>query len=104
MRGNGVEVGDRVLIKNVGLKGKHRIADRWHEEVYVVLAQPNQDIPVFEVQQENSEKGKRRTRVLHRNLLLPINSVPAKVPGDVEEKVEDDEPAHADDAVEEDTS
>ena len=104
MRGNGVEVGDRVLIKNVGLKGKHKIADRWHEEVYVVLAQPNQDIPVFEVQQENSEKGKRRTRVLHRNLLLPINSVPAKVPGDVEEKVEDDEPAHADDAVEEDTS
>ena len=29
---------------------------------------------------------------------------PAKVPGDVNEKVEDDEPAHAEDVVEEDTS
>ena len=57
-----------------------------------------------EVQKENSEKGKHRTRVLHRNLLLPINSVPAKVPGDVDKKVEDDEPAHAEDVVEEDTS
>ena len=101
VRGNGVEVGDRVLVRNVGLKGKHKIADRWHKEVYVVLAQPNLGIPVFEVQQENSEN--RRT-VLHRNILLPINSVPAKVTGDVDEKVADDEPAHAEDLVEEDTS
>ena len=104
VRGNGVEVGDRVLVRNVGLKRKHKIADRWHEKVYVVLAQPNQGLSVFEVQQKNSEKGKRRIRVLHRNLLLPINSVPTKVPGDVDEKVEDDEPAHAEDGVEEDPS
>ena len=104
VRGNGVEVGDRVLVRNVSLKGKHKIADRWHEEVFVALAQPNQCVPVFEVQQENNEKDKRRTRVLHRHFLLPINSVPARVPSHVYEKVEDDELAHAEDVVEEDTS
>ena len=62
-----------VLVRNVGVRGKHKIADRWEEEVFVVLGKPNPEIPVFTVKQEN---GKGRTRVLHRNLLLPINHVP----------------------------
>ena len=73
VRGTCVEVGDRVLVRNVGVRGKHKIADRWEEEVFVVLGKPNPEIPVYTVKQEN---GKGRTRVLHRNLLLPINHVP----------------------------
>ena len=57
----------------MGVRGKQKIADRWEEEVFVVLGKPNPEIPVFTVKQEN---GKGRTRVLHRNLLLPINYVP----------------------------
>ena len=48
--------GDRVLVWVRGLKGTHKQADRWSEEVYIVLKQPNQD------------KGK----VLQWNMLLPI--------------------------------
>ena len=62
-----------MLVRNVGVRGKHKIADRWEKEVFVVLGPPNPTIPVFEVKQENN---KGRTRILHRNLLLPINSIP----------------------------
>lgn len=68
-----IEVGDRVLVRNVGLKGKHKLADRWQQEPYLVIRKPNSDIPVYEVQRDS---GKGPTRILHRNLLLPFNSMP----------------------------
>ena len=43
-----------VLIRNVGLKGKHKLADRWNRQPYVVTAQPNKDIPVFAVKRNNA--------------------------------------------------
>ena len=70
-RGGSVKVGDRVLVKVVAYSGKHKIADKWEQEAYQVIHQPNPDIPVFVVQREDGE-GPRRT--LHRNLLLPIGS------------------------------
>lgn len=66
IRGSGLQVGDAVLIKNVDLRGKHKIADRWGSKVYVVVEQPNSDIPVYRVKHESSVK------VMHRNLLLPV--------------------------------
>ena len=72
-RGNAVLPGDRVLVRNVGLKGRHKIADRWKQDTYVILCQPNKEIPVFEVQRED---GRGPTKVLHRNMLLPITSIP----------------------------
>ena len=60
----------------MGLQGKHKISDRWEEEVYVVTTQPNPSIPVFTVRQLN---GKGRLRTLHRNMLLPVRSVPSPV-------------------------
>ncbi|XP_067655385.1 uncharacterized protein [Haliotis asinina] len=72
-RGATVQTGDRVLVKTLAFDGKHKLADRWEEDPYVVLLQPNQDIPVFVVQRESGE-GRKRT--LHRNHLLPIGSVP----------------------------
>lgn len=62
-----------MLVKNVGVRGKCKLADRWEQDPYIVKAQPNPDIPVFEVQRENSRS---KVRTLHRNLLLPFYGLP----------------------------
>ena len=72
VRGATIESGDRVLVKILAFEGKHKLADRWEDEPYVVLQQPNPEIPVFVVQRESGE-GQKRT--LHRNVLLPIGSL-----------------------------
>ena len=68
VRGNIIEIGDLVLVKNVGLKGKQKLADKWKDELHVVVSQPNTDIPVFNVRPENGTAE----RTLHRNMLLPL--------------------------------
>ena len=57
----------------VGLKGKHKLADKWEHEPYVVLEQPSPGIPVYRVQKETS---KGRIRTLYRNFLLPFSGLP----------------------------
>ncbi|XP_048258582.1 uncharacterized protein LOC124117558 [Haliotis rufescens] len=42
-----LDVGDRVLVKIVTFDGKHKIADKWEKDVYVILKQPDPVIPVF---------------------------------------------------------
>ena len=42
-----LQLGDRVLIRNVAFKGPHKIEDRWQEPVYLVQEQPDPRIPVF---------------------------------------------------------
>lgn len=64
--------GDRVLVRNVRIRGKQKLADRWECEPYVVVRQHNVDIPVYEVKREGS---RQKTRTLHRNLLLPFMAV-----------------------------
>jgi hypothetical protein len=49
-RGCIVEVGDTVLVKIVAWDGKHKLSDHWEDKPYVVLKQPNLDIPVFVVE------------------------------------------------------
>ena len=44
----------------------HKIADKWSQETYSVVSQPNSDILVYEVK---PEVGRGRIKVLHRNLL-----------------------------------
>ncbi|KAG1925740.1 interleukin-1 receptor accessory protein-like 1-A [Pimephales promelas] len=68
-----VEVGDRVLVRNVNIRRKHKIADRWESTIYVVVKQPNAEIPVYVIQPENCEGPER---VLHRDLLLPCGFLP----------------------------
>ena len=68
VRGNRIDVGDLVLTRNVNLKGKHKLADKWCDELYIVVKQPNVDIPVFVVRPENGG----REKILHRNMLLPL--------------------------------
>lgn len=67
-----LEVGDRVLVRNVRLRGKHKLADKWESEVYVVVKKAG-DLPVYTVHPENSESP---LRTLHRDLLLPCGYLP----------------------------
>ena len=41
--------GDPVLVKNAGVRGKCKLADRWEKDPYIVIDQPNDDIPVYKV-------------------------------------------------------
>ena len=61
-----------IEIKIVTFDGKHKISDKWEDEPYIVLDQPDLSIQVFQIQKETT-KGKIRT--LHRNLLLPISQL-----------------------------
>lgn len=72
-RGAKVQPGDRVLVQKVGFKGRHKLANFWESSPYVIIDQPNVDIPVFTVQREDKVG---RLRTLHRNLLLPIGNIP----------------------------
>jgi len=62
-----VNVGDTVLVKILAYEGKHKIADKFEQDTYKVVKQPNRDIPVYIVR--NGDGNEKR---LHRNHLLPI--------------------------------
>ena len=68
IRESTVQVGDGVLIRNVGLKGKNKLADKWTRDTYIVINQPNSDIPVFQVK---NESGNEKIETLHRNYVAP---------------------------------
>ena len=68
-----LQPGDRVLVKNVGLQGKCKLADRWDKTVYRICKRLGQDLPVYVVRPET---GRGRERTLHRNMLLPLQSLP----------------------------
>ncbi|XP_048248954.1 uncharacterized protein LOC125378132 [Haliotis rufescens] len=76
-RATQLEKADRVLVKKVAFDGKHKLSDKWEEDVYIVIKQPNPSIPVYVVQKE---RGDGKTCTLHRNLLLPISSLPLETP------------------------
>lgn len=60
--------GDRVLLRNLGLQGKHKLTDCWASKLYVVESQmPN--LPVFRLKPED---GDGPIKILHRNHLLPL--------------------------------
>ena len=67
-RGAELEVGDLALVKQTAWKGRHKIQDRWESEEYQVVGQPITGVPGYTVQ----GVAEGRTRVLHRNLLLPL--------------------------------
>ena len=73
VRESTVDIGDRVLIRNVGLKGKHKLADKWDKDPYIVVGKPDNLIPVFKVKKET---GSGPVKTLHRNMLLPFSSIP----------------------------
>lgn len=62
-----LEIGDRVLVRNLRLRNKHKLIDRWEPTVYVVQKRAG-DLPVYTVCPVGQD-GPMRT--LHRDLLLP---------------------------------
>ena len=64
-----IKVGDRVLLRNVGLQGRQKLANRWQEMVFVVVGQAEGTGCVFRVKREDGAGG---VKVVHRNLLLPL--------------------------------
>jgi hypothetical protein len=79
-----LEIGDRVLVRKVGFKEKHKLADKWDRDVYVILKIPNLEILVYVVKRED---GIGSTRTLHRNFLLPINCIPTNLNSSVSKQV-----------------
>lgn len=69
-----LEEGDRVLVRNVRLFGKHKLEDRWERDVYVVVGQAGA-LPVYRVRPETHAAGPIRT--LHQDLPLPCPIPPA---------------------------
>ena len=69
-----MKVGDKVLLKHTAFKGKHKIQDRWENIIYDVIKQPMGKIPVFKIK---PTEGDDKTKVVHRNLLLPLFSDPS---------------------------
>ncbi|KAL1254368.1 hypothetical protein QQF64_016597 [Cirrhinus molitorella] len=65
--------GDRVLVRNLSVRGKHKLADRWEKMVHTVVKRIS-DGPVYVVK---PEKGNGSHRTLHRDLLLPCGFLPA---------------------------
>ncbi|XP_038574937.1 uncharacterized protein LOC119902683 [Micropterus salmoides] len=63
-----LDIGDRVLLKNLGLKGKHKLENRWSPVPYVVVGKmPN--LPVYKLKPEAGTGG---VKTLHRDHILPI--------------------------------
>ena len=59
-------------MKKLAFEGTHKLEDKWEDEPYLILDQPNPEVPVYVVRRESGQ-GKKRT--LHRNNLLPIGSI-----------------------------
>lgn len=79
-----LDIGDRVLVRNVRIRGKHKLADKWESIVHVVVSQKD-NLPVYTVRPEHHNGP---TRTLHRDLLLPCGFLPAvpENPPTVQEK------------------
>ena len=71
VRGATLEIGDRVLVKECSFEGPHKLKDKWTDDVFIVVEKPHPDVPVYRVRPESGG----RMRTLHRNLLLPVQSI-----------------------------
>ena len=75
IRGATVEIEDSVLVRNTGIRGKCKLANKWEDVPYTIVEQPDLDIPLFVFVMLQEGNG-MATRTLHRNILLPVNFLP----------------------------
>ncbi len=76
----GVELwpGNRVLLRNLSERGgPGKLRSHWEDCVFMVISRKSPDGPVYVIR---PEKG-GQSRVVHRNLLLPCDSLPLETPG-----------------------
>ncbi|XP_070572917.1 uncharacterized protein [Ptychodera flava] len=71
-----LEQGDRVLVRNVSIRGKQKLADKWQHSPYLVVKRVNPNIQVYVLKPEFG--GKHKT--VHYNLLMPCYALPAIPP------------------------
>ena len=64
---------DLVLVHVKAPSGQHKIIDRWEDKQYRVLNQLD-DQPVFQVQPADAVDNEN-IRILHRNMLFPVQTV-----------------------------
>ena len=83
--------GDRVLVRKVGVQGQQKHKDIWESRPYIVKRKIAPDIPVYEVHMEGTNK---KTRTLHRNMLLPFHGLPE--PNEEDVPIPKKQPAQAD--------
>ncbi|XP_060799313.1 retrovirus-related Pol polyprotein from transposon opus isoform X1 [Neoarius graeffei] len=77
VRYHSLSPGDRVLIRNLGLKGKQKLADRWSSCLYSVDGQLS-DLPVYRL---TPVDGNGPVKVMHRNHILPLGQEVRLGPG-----------------------
>ena len=65
-------LGDVVLVRMKALGQDHIIADKWEQNPHVMISQMGNQ-PVFKIQPENA-KDQEGIRILHQNMLYPIQS------------------------------
>ena len=66
----GLQPGDAVLIRKTTSSGREKLADKWVDDIHVVVCQPSPEVAVYKVKPLS---GAGRVRTLHRNLLLPVS-------------------------------
>ena len=77
VRSSVLHAGDRVLVRNMTPRGgTGKLRNHWEESIHVVIRQVGEEIPVYEVK---PEQGRGRSRILHRNLLLPCDHLPLEL-------------------------
>ena len=69
IKGTHLSFGDRKLVANKGGRGKKKLADKWENQVYTVVA-VNPDIHVYKIKDVSGN-----AKVVH-NLLLEVNFLP----------------------------
>ncbi|KAL2090434.1 hypothetical protein ACEWY4_015122 [Coilia grayii] len=69
-KGQSLSVGDRVLVANKACRGKRKLADRWGDTIFTVVA-TKPALHVYRIRDSNGNE-----KVVHRNLLLGVNFLP----------------------------
>ena len=65
-----------MLIRNVKEKGgPGKLRSYWEDEIYKIVCQKSDEIPVYDV---IPESGEGKTRTLHRNMLFPCSYLPVE--------------------------